>query len=132
MEVEQEQRSASEIVHNLLYTIGEIIGQIKNKGPLPLYQKSYTYESEIDFYGIIERVCLRIDFSFSSETPVGGLIHGQCPDGLIYERNGKYDHRPLLALLEETFYELRTNKFKSVDEVEQLYKTLRARILELR
>jgi hypothetical protein len=130
MEVLNESRPVDEIVDNLAYTIGEIVQQIKLKGPLPLYQKNDPYE--IDFYGIVERVCWRLDDSFKTESRVGGLIFGDCPDGLIYEKYGRYNHKPLLSLLEETLSSLREGKIKSMEELTEFFASFRSRLLELR
>ena len=115
---------------DLAYTIGEIVQQIRRKGPLSLYEKGDRFN--FDFYGIVERVWMRIGDSFQYESRVGESIHGDCPDGLVYELNGRYDHKPLLSLLEEALSSLRERKIKSMEELQDFYTSFRSRLLELR
>lgn len=117
---------------NLEYTFSEIINQLKLKGPLPLREKVNASDG-IDWYGIVEHVCWRINDSLKCDSLVGALVmHGDCPDGLIYDRYGRYDHESLLSLLEETRLILIEKQFQSEDEVGQLCKTFYAKALSLR
>ena len=112
----------------LAYTIEEIVQQIKNKKPLPLYQKGDRFDS----YGIIERVYVRIEESFRSNTYVGALSFPDCADGLIYYPSRNFDHKPLLKILEESLKFLNEERIRSEHGIREYYASLRKRLLELR